>query len=321
MNHTLGQLIEACQLRTGFNDSAYYSRWRNFVNRAIRDYSREQPWDGLEQTETFTTDGTRYLVLPSYVDSVISLTNGQTGHPIECADDLEKSDPLAWSQVLSGVAHKYTRAGQVPVTKSPSGYLWFSSSSASDVGAIHVTGFVANSAASGQPLARTFAELSMNAQGTSGVTLTTLFTDFISISKASETNGDFFFYDAGASNAPLAFIAKSETASGFRRLALHFKPASGVPVQVRFRYKLSPIVSDAQAPHPSVKPDYVVEKAIHYHQLEQEQYQKAQLADAAATRVLAGEAQKERIHNEVVQTLVPRLPDAYDESYDFYRRW
>ena len=316
----LGSLVDSCQLRSGFSDSAYRVRWVNFINQAIRDFARESPWDGLENTVDLKTDGTKFLVLPHFVDSVIGLTNLDTGSEIHRVDDIEKTDPLTWAQQTAGTADRYTRAGEVATSRDPSGYLWFRSAHASDVNQLYITGLVANSGASGA-LEKTYKELEVTAAGTSSVTLATLFTNIFSISKASDTYGDFFFFDAGASNAHTAFLPKVGTASAFRRLALHFKPAAGVSIQLRFRYTIPDLTLDVQAPHPAVRPDYVVEKAIALHLQEQQQYQRQAAAEGRAQRILAAEETKDRVHNEPSNRLIPWLPDANGEAEDFYRRF
>lgn len=315
---TLGQLIEACQFKSGYADSAYRPRWVSFVNEAIREFARRQPWDGLEDRTTVKTDGSRYLVLPSFVDSVISVLSITDSLPVERAGDFEKTDPTIWAQQTVGLPYKYTQAGEVAVTKEPAGYLWFQSTHASDVGALYVTGLAANSGASGA-LETTFSELSLSATGTSPVTLSTLFTKIFSISKSSDTNGDFYFYDAAASNAHVSFLSRTDSEARFRRLALLFRPDSQRQFEVRFRYKIPPLRQDAQAPHPAVKADYIVQHALSLHLAEQEQYQRQGAAEAKALKILEAEAQKDLNFQEQWNQMLPNMPPASDASDDFYR--
>lgn len=317
---TLGSLIEACAHRTGFSDSAYRPRWISFINEAIREFSRKQPWEGLEDYVTLKTDGTKYLILPHYVDTVVSLLDLTNSCPVERAGDFEVTDPAVWAQQTSGRPYKYTKAGDVPTLTDPTGYLWLQSTHASDVNTIYVTGLVSNSGASGA-MERTFKELSLSATGVTPVTLSTQFVKIFSISKATDTNGDFFIYDAGASNAHIAFLSKTDQASSFKRLALLFKPAVATSLELRFRYRIPQLRQDAQAPHPSVKSDFIVRHAIAIHWEEQEQMQKAQISENKANRVLADETNKELNFNEPHNQMLPNLPDGLDASDDYFRMY
>ena len=317
---TFGELIDQCSLRTGFNDSAYRNRWGVFINDAIREFSRRQPWPGLEDYVTLRTDGSKYLILPHYVDTVLSLLNLTDSLPIERTGDFEKTSPAVWSQGTSGRPAEYTDAGEVATTQDPAGYLWFNSTHASDLQNIYITGLVAQSGASGA-LERTFKELSVSAAGTSPVTISQLFVKVFSIGKATDANGDFFFRDAGTSNAQISYLGRTDSGSRFRRLAFIYKPPVGNQIELRFRYKIPKLTQDAQAPHPNVKPDFVIQHAISLHWAEQEQLSKSQASEQKANRVLEAESNKENNFNEPYNQLYPWLPDFSDAADDLWRQW
>ena len=310
----LGELISICEQKSGFNDSAYRPRWTSFLNEAIREFSRRFPWDGLEDTVDLKTDGTEFLILPHYVDTVVGILNFTDIVPVDRGANFDREATAQVIQGTGGQVRYYDRAGEVPVTKDPSGYLWFASTHASDNLAVHITGLVANSGASGA-LERTFKNLSLNATGTSPLTLTTLFAKIFSISKATDTNGDFYFFDAGASNAHRAYMAAFETESKFKRLRLLYKPEAGKTLQLRFRYVIPPLREDEQSPHPSVKPDFITQKALAIHYGEQEQLQKAQITDANATRLLDAEINKDENFSEPWSQISPfDVPDDFDRG-------
>jgi hypothetical protein len=266
------------------------------------------------------TDGTKFLVLPHFVDTICSILSISDNMPVERSGDFEKTDPAVWAQQTPGLPHKYTLAGEVPVTRDPTSYLWFQSTHPSDIDHVYVTGLAANSGASG-PIQSTFRELSLNATGTSPVTLAVLFTKIFSISKASDTNGDFYFYDSGASDTHISFLAKTDSEARFRRIALLYKPDTTRTFEVKFRYKIPPLKQDAQAPHPSVKADYVVQHALSLHLQEQEQYQRQGAAEAKALKILESEANKDANFQEPWNQMLPNLPRSGDASDDYFRSY
>lgn len=310
----LGELISICEQKSGFNDSAYRPRWTSFLNEAIREFSRRFPWDGLEDTVDLKTDGTQFLILPHYVDSVIGILNFTDIVPVDRGANFDRESTAAIVQGTTGQVRYYDRAGEVPVTRDPTGHLWFQSTHASDTLAVYITGLAANSGASGA-LERVFKTLSVNATGTSPLTLSTLFVKIFSISKATDTNGDFFFYDAGATNAHTSFLSKFETEARFKRLRLFYKPSAQKTLQLRFRYVIPPLRADAQSPHPTVKPDFIVQHALSIHYGEQEQLQKQQLTESKAARILDQEIHKDENFSEPWNQMSPfDAPDDWERG-------
>jgi hypothetical protein len=316
----LNELIELCGQKSGFNDSAYRPRWVNFINEAVREFSRRQPWPGLEDLVTLRADGTRYLVLPHYVDTVVSILNLTDMNPVDRSGDFDRRATTIWAQGTQGRTCEYDRVGDVAVLREPSGYLWFQSSHASDLISLNITGLAANSGASGA-LEETIRSVTVSAAGTSPVTLSTLFTKIFSISKATDTNGNFFFYDAGDASKHISYLGTTDSDAAFQRLALLYKPASGTEFEVRFRYKIPKLTTDSQAPHPSVKPDFIVAHALASHFCEQEQLQKEQVQLQKAGRVLESEAHKDRNFNEPDNRLTPYIPADYDPAGDYFRNY
>lgn len=305
---TLGSIIEACEFRTGWTDSAYRSRWREFINSAIREYARRQPWDGLEDTITLVADGTRYLLLPHFVDSIVHIVNKTSKLPVNREGDWDREATGPYVDGTAGTTIAYDKIGIVPALADPAGYAVLQSTHASDLQTISFTGLVATSGASGTGLGSRMGALSVSASGTSPVTLSTLFTRFISISKVTNSNGDFFVFDAGATNRHIAFISRYETDSRFKRLQLMYVPSAGTLFEIKFRYRIQPIVLDEQSPHPAIPFDYIVSEAIAIHYREREQDQKAAIKSGEATRVLEGEAHKDNNFDEPYSRVIPQFP-------------
>ena len=311
---TLGKLIEACELKSGFKSSEYRPNWILFLNESIREFARVQPWPGLEATVDLTTDGTKYLVLPHYVDTVVSLFNVTKAHRVDREGDWDRNSPSIEANDTGGPVIAYDRVGYVPLTKDPAGYLWFKSSNTSDIQTVSVTGLVANSGVS-NVLSRTMETVTVYATGTSPVTVSALFTKVIALSRSTEADGDFYFYDAGSSDELVGFIGKDEISSAFQRLQLQYVPTSAQTLRLRYRYKLPRLVAETSSTHPCVSEDFVINHALSLHYAEQEQLSKAQAQEAKAGRVVQQEANKDENFSEPYSRITPLFDiDPDDES-------
>lgn len=317
----LGSYIRQCEVRTGFNDSAFQQRWREFINAAVRQFGRTYPWPGLERELTTTLfSGERYLVLPHIVDHVTDILNVTDRIPIFPRGNWSKQDPAIYANLTQGRPLEYQKAGHVAVTREPAGFVWFNSSHASDLDTIYVQGYIAASGSSAPAFDRILRQESIQAQGTSPITLSSQYLEIVSISKATTTNGDFFFYDAGTSGEPhVSFIPAGDQDARFRRLEFMFVPSADKSIRMRYVPELPPLVHDQQSPHPTVKDDYVIEKAIAIFQRYQAQYQKGQFHDAEALSQLALETNKEENFTEPFSQIMPEIPGANDPDSDWYR--
>lgn len=316
----LGSYLREVEGRTGYNDSTFQERWRRYINAAIRDFARKFPWPGLtREWSTTLYANQRYLVLPQTIDHITDILNTTDKLPIFPRGNWSKQAPVIYSELTTGRPLEYEKAGQVAVTQDPSGFIWFKSSHASDLNPVYVTGYAAASGGSNPAFTLLEQTVKLNAQGVSPVTLTTQFTGIVSIAKATSTNGDFFFFDAGNSNTYISFIPAAEQDATFRRIEFLFVPSANKSVRIKYIPRIPLLTDDTQSPHPSVKPDYVIEKAIAIFQRYQGQYQKGQYHDAQGADILGSEANKEENFTEPFSQIQPEVPGAWDPDSDYYR--
>ena len=291
------------------------------MNEGIREYARRQPWAGLEDIITLTTNGTKYLTLPHFVDTVVWLLNKTDIRPVRKTGDWDREATSIYSQGTTGAVINYDDIGDVSTLRDPTGYVWFQSSHASDLQTIFVTGYVNNSGASGSGLERSLKTESFVATGTAAATLANRYVNILSVSKATDANGDFFFYDAGASNAHISFLGRYDDDARFKRLQLLYVPDSQKIFELKFRYKVPKLVNDSQSPHPNVKADFLIEYAIARHLEEQKVYTQAQARDVRARNILEAEANKDQNFNEPFSQIIPFKDDFYDVDSGFYSYW
>lgn len=304
----LGQLIEACEQRSGMNATNYKPQWRSFLNEGVRRFASQHPWPALEDYMTLTSDGTKYLLLPQYVDTVISLLNTSDRNPVDRFTDADRQFPDEISAGTTGRVWGYDKIGIVPVIKQPANYITARSDSASDTGiAVHATGYVAASGSSGTGLAKYLTTASITLSGVSPVTLPANFTDFVSISKATDTVGTIFFREPGGSpaNRTISMIPWYETDAAFKRIELIYTPSAQTLFTLRFRRKIPPLVSDTQAPPPAVDADYLIQHALSCFWKHQQQFTKSEVLSTERDRILAARIQKEQNFDEPWNQITP----------------
>ena len=318
----LSQLREACQFRSGYNDASYSPQWNSFINESYREFARTYPWEGLEDLLSVTSDGTEFIVLPPFVDSIVHILNKSFHIPVDRSGSWDREASAIYSQRTVGRVINYDKIGEVPTLRNPSGYVFVQSTHTSDLGSIYITGRVNNSGASGTGLQSVISHFTTNITGTSPLTLTTQFAQILSISKATDTNGDLYFFDAGSTtttNAHISFLGRYDDEARFKRIQLLYKPSDQTIFEIRFRYKIPPLKADAESPHPSVKSDYIIHKALQLHYQQQQQFSKAQVKGAEATKILQDEANKEMNFDEPYSQIVPLKhdddPDVWGDGY------
>lgn len=302
----LGRLIQECQFRSGLNDSDYRAKWVSFLNEGVREFASVQPWEGLEDVVDLYADGTKYLILPPHVDTIVGLFDVANAAPVERRGPIERFTPAIEALNTAGRAVHYDLAGDVAATKDPAGHIWLASSHASDYQDVTVTGVVTNTAATGA-LRSTIASLTLSSSGSTPVTLSTLFSRLLSVSRATEANGDFWFYDAGSGNLPVSCILKNETTAGFKRVQLAYVPAAGTQLRLRYRPKLPQLREESEAPHPNVDCGFVIEFALAKHWEEQEQLSKSEAKLASALRRVERRANKDLGFNEPYSQIQPQI--------------
>lgn len=309
---SFGELVNSLQLKSGFNDPAYRERWNIFINEALREHARVSPWAGLEDVVTVTADGGRYLILPPFVDQLVSLLDTTNSVPVMRAGDWDRTNPVPFVAGTAGQAFEYDKIGEVPAIRSPSSYIWAASSHSSDNALIYVTGLVANSGASTtNAINTTFKEASLTLTGTTPVTLTTLFTKILTISSVTDRNGDVIFQESGSH---FSWLGRSQPSSRFKRIQLLYRPVVGTTFEVRFRFSVPKLIHDSQSPPVGVKTDFIVDHALSLHWQEQEQFQKAAAQAQKATKVLSDEARKDSAFDEPHNCLLPIVPfDPYSD--------
>lgn len=311
----LANLIEECERRSSFNDASFRPYWTTYLNAGIREFSRVHPWPGLEDFVTLYSTGSEFLVLPQYVGDVVHLFNKSDNVEVMCYGGWERDNPASYGQRSTGSVREYGKIGEVPAIRNPTDYLWLVSSNGSDISQLFLTGRVRNAQASGTAMEYTVQTASVYATGLSPVTISTLFSQLLSVSKESLTNGIYALFDQPGfpgSLVPVSYIDAFEQSASFRRIQLMYSPAATTQFELRFRYKIPPLVEYTQSPPPAVKPDFLINFALEQFYRHQGQFQQANVMRSVSNDVLEKEANKEHQFSEDYSKLEPYVEDDPD---------
>jgi len=305
----LAKLVEELERRSGYNDVNFRPYWKTYINQALREFARAQPWDGLEDLFTSVADGTENLVLPYFVDTIVSIFNKTDNMPVISLGHQAANNPQIYGQHSGGGAREYCKLGETPTIRDPIGYVTAASSHQSDVDWLYVTGLIHNSAASGTALSMEFHTSRVMATGLTPVTLDGLFSKILSISKTTDSYGDYNFVDT---LGQVSHMEKYDGEAAFRRIQLFYKPPTGTLFEVKFRYRLLPLRDDAQAPPPAVKADYLIASALGQYYQHHDQFQKAMVMSGTAKAIIEAESNREENFNESESRMCPYVPDDID---------
>lgn len=311
------RMIEECEERSGFNDSGFRATWTKFLNAGIRDYARKYPWPGLEDTMDVVTDGSLFLVLPHYVDQIVSVVNLSDNLRVDRLGNLDKRFPGVYSDRGGGTPLYYDDMGMVPTRADPTfgDGIQVRSATNADSGAsfvVSIQGYGRNTSYSGTALESVRISEQLTLIGTTLVDSgDKRYTRLISISKQSDTTGQVEILDKTSGDV-ISIIPRFEQEARFRRLRFLYAPTAGTDIEIRYRHALPRLRLDEDTPHPSVDHDFVVQRALSLFWRSQHQFTKAQVEAGDSLSTLQDTANKIRNFSEPENRIVPYVdPDTY----------
>lgn len=251
---TFNQLVIEVQRLTGRNDSGFQDRIKKALNRALRQWARALPWDGLKQHGSITHSGGRELVLPAEVERLVWLLDKTNREPVAAESQWDRNYPYELSNNTAGHAIVWEDGGFSPVWTGVSGPLSIYSSGASDVLSVYVTGQVQHPSQSG-PLGLYWAGETFNLVGTTVASGTNGFYRVDSIAKTDDAEGYVTVCCAGT---PVAVLSPFDTESQYRKVRLMEVPAVGTEFLYCAYVRPTPLVNGSQTPPPSVDSDFLV---------------------------------------------------------------
>ena len=290
------------QRMTGRNDSGFDSRINEAINRALRQWGHEHPWDSLRTIETITHPGGRTLVFPRFVDRAVWLVDKTNQRAVEAATrqwDREETWSLAQSYV--GYADSWEPAGYQAVCTNVTNSLSIRSSSNSDNLTAYITGTIrlngstetVDTYVGGEPL---------TLSGATGVTTTSSFLTIDSINLSDYPAG---VVQVRCGSSVVGVIGPYDKESRYFAARLMDIPSASTAFMYGAVRYAPPLISDSQAPPPCVDPDFILWHAasdIHWQLHEGERYKEAL---GKASRILNDRMSTERLGSDQGLRIVP----------------
>lgn len=252
----------------------------------------DQPWPQLLREETFSTNGSRSLMLPPRVKVLLWAADQTNQRPLDLMKHWDREFPDAFFGNTTGTAMVVRQMGISPVSRQPAavGRLTFNTVSSDSV-AVYVAGLAVDTNASGSAEALYYARETINVISDGTYTSTTLFARIDTLGKDDFTPADITVRDS-ASNL-LARIPRDGYRTEYRQLDLLFIPPAGTQIAVQYLTAPEPMVDNAQVPHSSVDPEYLIWYAAGMIHEAQSEVQQSQIKFARAREIL-----NRRIHKE-----------------------
>jgi len=313
-------VTQALQLANRVDDQ-HRSRALSAVDRAVRYYAERVPWPSLIRTEDFLANGTKYLVFPQHVRSIITIGDKSKKEYVSPGAQWEKQYPeWQFGSKPSGSAFEWRHEGWVPVVVPPDGSLAVKlNTSQSDSQTVYVHGLALDTAASGTPLMYFDTREIVIAQETP-VASTHLFKEILGIETDTlDKNSSVTVRYSDGTIA--ARIAPNERHSRYQRIEWLAVPAAGSTITVRYYADPAKIVSESQQVDPQVDQEFMIWRvAGDLHWINQEA-QAAQAAWGKADSRIQERLNSENSHGDKLQQAIPFAPmidPSLDDQVDFF---
>lgn len=251
---TFNQLIIEVQRLTGRNDSGFQDRIKRGLNRALRQWARALPWEGLKRYGTIAHSGGRELVLPGEVERLVWLVDKTNQDPVAAGSRWDQDYTYELSTDSAGYVSGWEDGGTSPVWTAATGPLSIYSSGASDVLSLYVTGQAQHPSQSG-PLGLYEVGETLSIVGTTAATSTNSFYRVDSIAKTDDADGYITVCSCGT---PIAVLSPFDDDSQYRKVRLMEIPSAGTEFLYCAYVRPTPLINGAQTPPPSVDQDFLV---------------------------------------------------------------
>lgn len=289
---------------TGRNDATFDVRIGNAINRAIRQWVREFPWQGNKVVAEITSAGGRELIFPPEVEQVMWLLDATNYTEVAAAtQQWDREYPYRYAADYSSYARFWEPAGVVPLFTGFSGYISFRSSEADD-DQIRIIGRANFSGVSGPPQLNYYADTTVTLPGVAGTgaTCTTLFTHIDAIKIANAPDGVVSIWSGAG---PVGLMNKFNLEPRYVRVRLMDIPTTGTKFKYGAYVAPAQLIDNAQPLPPYIREEFVswlAASEVYFHLRDTE---KQQMAWNQAQRILTEEKGKERMFGDSQQQIVP----------------
>lgn len=263
------------QRLTGRNDAGFDSRINEAINRSLRQWGHECPWESLRSIETIVHPGGRTLVFPRFVDRVVWLCDKTNMKAVEASTrQWDREDAWSLTQQYVGYADSWEPGGYAAVNTNVTNALSIRSSSNSDNPTAYLTGTLRPSGST-EAIDTYIGGESLVLSGATGVTTTSGFLTVDSINLSDYPTG---VVSVRCGSSVVGLIGPYDKESRYFTARVMDIPAASTSFMYGAVRYAPPLISDSQAPPPCVDPDYLIWAAasdIHWQLHEGQRYQEA----------------------------------------------
>jgi hypothetical protein len=253
--NTRSEIVTQAGRLIGRPDTNFQGTLQDFLNQSIRDWARKRPWASLKRRLTVYATGSRFLILPSFVERPVQVFDVSNIHPVESGGNWDFEFPSALATQTNGIPIEWQDMGTVATISDPSDYISVESDNSGDTEEIRISGFSHVSEASGTALEYEVVHESIALSGTSAVTSTHNYVEVLTIGKANDTTGKVSVRSGGSL---LARLNRYETQARYRRIEFIRVPNSGTQFEITALFKPNELEHDSQTPHPSIEGDFLL---------------------------------------------------------------
>lgn len=311
-------LIDEVQRLANRVSPAERSRAREALNRALNKYAQRIPWKSLKRTETFLTDGTRFMTFPDRVAKVVEIADIQDQARVRPESHMIQNHGATYLGDVAGRPCVWREAGIAALIATPATDTKFTlTASQSESFDVEIYGTVRDASESGSALELYDIRETVNITDDSGVQTANDFVDIKAISKERATDAFLQVVDDNSGKVA-ARIMPQDANAAYRRIEFETVPGAGRTMKVEYFTHPDRISGELQPIDPALNLDYLIWTAVgDLHWLLKET-QNAQVAWAKAEEILAIEANKERTYGENSESVTPDFTYYNLEELDGY---
>jgi hypothetical protein len=289
---------------TGRNESGFEGRIDEAVNRALRQWAVEFPWEGLKLVGDITHLGGRELTFPRHVSKVIWVADKTNNVSVEASTrQWDREHAYSYTADQTGYADEWEPAGISPLLTNVSNAISLLSSDNTDNRVVYLTGLAYRSG--GTDVRDLYeASLSMTLSGATGVTLGTDLVHVESVSVSDyDSSGAVITVNCGG--GVVGVIGPGDKRPQHQKIRFFEIPAANTVFRYGALTEPRPLVNASQSAPPEVDSDYLIWGAVADISWQLREGDRAQMAKRKAQQIANERRARERMFGDYGSRIVP----------------
>lgn len=251
------EIIDRAQQLGNRIDPGFRARTMNAISRALEFWGLRLPWPGLRETEDFLADGSKFIVFPYRVGTIISITDKTNNRALDPGDNWNRRITHDYSQDPGGAAYEWRDMGFQAISSQPATDTQLRLlASVSEALEVRVQGLVRDAGASGtaMELQSFFETITMG--GTEPTLTSNTYAQIDFVEKEIATSGTLKVVNP-LTGVVISYIPAHAGRAQFRRAELRRLPPAGTVMRVEYYRRPDTITSEDQPIDISVDISYL----------------------------------------------------------------